>query len=366
MNKENLFHLVALSLVPGIGPVNAKSLIGYCGSASNIFKTKKHALLKIPGIGDATAASILEHTVFKRAEQEMEYIEKHQITCLPYLDEGYPQRLRHCIDAPIILFYKGNADLNQEKVIGVVGTRNCTEYGKQICEQLVEDLKDENLLVVSGLAYGIDIATHKACVKKNVATVGVMAHGLDRMYPQAHKEIAKKMVNHGGLLTEFMSNTNPDRQNFPRRNRIVAGMIDALVVVETAENGGAIITALLADSYNRDVMAFPGNIHNTFSKGCNSLIKSNRAALIESANDLLEIMQWKTKEAPKATQRSLFIELEPEEQLLIDIIKDKQEIGIDDISFISQLTPSILAGHLLNLEFKGIIAALPGKQYRMV
>lgn len=361
-----MYYFIALTLVPGIGPVLAKSLLSYCGSAEQIFKTKKHQLLKIPGVGESTADAILNHKVFSRADTEMNFIENKQIQCLSFIDELYPKRLKNCIDAPVVLFYSGNADLNAEKIIGVVGTRNSTEYGKLICEQLMEEIKDENILVISGLAYGIDITAHKACVKKNVPTIGVLAHGLDIIYPYAHKEVAKKMINNGGLLTEFLSETNPDRQNFPKRNRIVAGMIDALVVVETAENGGAVITASLADSYNKDVMAFPGNVHNKFSKGCNKLIKSNKAALVENANDILEIMRWTKNDVKPAIQRTLFIEFTVQEKMIYDVLKERNEIGVDELNNIVLLTPSVLAGTLLNLEFRGIIVSLPGKRYRLM
>ena len=365
MNYDSAFHYVALTLVPGVGPVNAKTLISYCGSAVNIFQSKRQFLVKIPGIGDAIADAILDPEILHRAAAEMAFMEEHGIRCLTPPDTDYPQRLKHCVDAPVVLYYSGNADLNAEKIIGVVGTRNSTEYGKSICEQLIEDLKEENILVVSGLAYGIDIAAHKACVKKNVATVGVLAHGLDRIYPPGHKEIAKKMVMHGGLLTEFTSGNKPDKPNFPKRNRIVAGMIDALVVVETAENGGAIITALLADSYHKDVMAFPGNVFNEFSAGCNQLIKSNRASLITSANDLLDMMCWKKSDLKKPVQRSLFIELDEEEKIVYDILQNRSEIGIDELSMLTAFTPSTLASHLLNLEFQGLITALPGKRFQI-
>ncbi len=363
MNSGNHYYMMALTLIPGIGPVNAKSLVSYCGSAEEIFHTKKHLLVKVPGIGETIADAIIHQKVLERADQEMAFIEKHDIRCLTFTDKEYPERLKQCVDSPIVLYFAGNADLNAEKIIGIVGTRNSTEYGKHICDQLIEDIRSEGILVASGLAYGIDIAAHKACVKKNVPTVGVLAHGLDRIYPHAHKEVAKKMVENGGLLTEFMCVTNPDRQNFPKRNRIVAGMVDALIVVETGINGGAVITALLADSYNRDVFAFPGQIHAPVSKGCNALIKSNRAALIENAQDLLSFMRWTEADKPQRIQRQLFVELNPEEESVYTFIREKHEAGIDEITLNNDLTPSVIAGCLLNLEFQGLIQALPGKRF---
>ncbi len=360
-----MYYFIALTLIPGIGPIIAKSLLNYCGSAENIFKTKTSHILKLPGMV-SVAHALKNHSVFSRVDEEMEFIEKNNIRVLTYYDDAFPQRLKNCTDSPIVLYYSGNANLNAEKIIGVVGSRNSTDYGKHICDTLIEDIKDENILVMSGLAYGIDVAAHRACIKNNVATVGVLAHGLDRVYPVTHYEIASKMKENGGLLTEYMSNTTPDKQNFPKRNRIVAGMIDALVVVETAENGGAVITATIADSYNRDVLAFPGNINHKYSKGCNNLIKTNRANLVENAADILEFMRWTKQEIKPKKQRTLFIEFTEEEQQIYAALIEKQEMGIDELTNHLSLSPSILAGNLLNLEFQGIIASLPGKRYKLI
>jgi len=361
-----MYHFIALTLIPGIGPVNAKSLLSYCGSAEKIFNMKASQLLRIPGIGEAAAHAIVSHDVFARVDEEMMFLEKKNIQCLTFLDDNFPKRLKNCVDSPIVLYYVGNADLNTEKIVGIVGTRNSTDYGKNICNDLIMDIQAENILVVSGLAYGIDIAAHKACVKNNIPTVGVLAHGLDRIYPYTHREMASKMVQNGGLLTEFLSNTNPDRQNFPKRNRIVAGMIDALIVVETAENGGAVITASLADSYNKDVMAFPGNIQNKYSKGCNNLIKTNRAALVENAADILALMRWTKNEVKPKKQRTLFIEFTEEERMIYVLLQEMEEIGIDELTSRVSLSPSAIAGNLLNLEFQGIVASLPGKRYKLI
>lgn len=361
-----MYHHIAISLVPGVGPVLARNLVSYCGSAEAVFKTRRGQLLKVPGIGEAVADQILKKDVFNRVDEEMAFIEQHQITCMTYLDDAFPRRLKQCPDAPTILYAKGNADLNAARILGVVGTRNASPYGKMICDQLITELRTEQVMVVSGLAYGIDIAIHKACVREEVATVGVMAHGLDRIYPPVHRETAKKMLEHGALLTEFMSNTNPDRQNFPKRNRIVAGMVDGLIVVETGINGGAVITALLADDYHRDVMAFPGQVHHPYSSGCNKLIKSNKAAMVENAQDVLDIMGWHTQSKTGAqTQRSLFPELDPEEQIIFGLLSEIGELYIDDLQYRSNLTPGTLAGVLLSMEFKGLLLSLPGKRYRL-
>jgi DNA processing protein len=366
LHTDNNFYTLALSLIPGIGPVNARSLISYCGSPAQVFKTKKHLLLKIPGIGESTADAIVHHNPFKRAEEEIKFSEQKKITVLNFLDNNYPNRLKQCVDAPLLLFYTGNADLNAEKVLGIVGTRNATDYGRNICEDLIEDLIDLNILIISGLAYGIDIAVHKACVKRNIPNIGVLGHGLDRIYPSVHKDTAKRMIENGGLLTEFLSGSQPDRQNFPRRNRIVAGLIDALVLVETADDGGALITATIADSYNKDVFAYPGNIHNKYSKGCNLLIKTNRAALVENANDILDMLRWKETQIKPKVQRELFIELSDEERLIYDMMKKFEELSIDQLTAQLSITPGTLANALLNLEFQGIVSALPGKRYKLI
>lgn len=348
-----------------MGVINAKNLISYTGSAEKVFSTSKKKLMSIPGIGEFTADAIIKHDVYKRVDVELKFIEKNNISCFAYYDDKYPLRLKQCSDAPILLFYKGNADLNTEKIISIVGTRNATKYGKDICEELIEGLSKYDILMVSGLAYGIDIAAHKSCIKNYVKTIGVVAHGLDKIYPAVHTEFAKKMLEHGGILTEYLSDTNPDKQNFPMRNRIVAGMVDALIVVETAIKGGACITASLANSYNRDVFAFPGDKNNQYSKGCNYLIKTNRAQLVECAEDIAEMMNWTLKEMKPQTQRQLFIEFSPEEKYIYDVLTERNEISIDELSSLVPLSPSALAGCLLNLEFQNVLSALPGKRYKL-
>ncbi len=361
-----LLYKIGITLIPGVGDVNGKKLISYCGSPEAVFREKRKALMKIPGIGEATVTSILSQKVLERAEKEIAFIEKYKIKPLYYTDKEYPSRLKHCIDSPILLYYKGNADLNAEKVVGIVGTRRATEYGKESCKKIVEGLADLNVLIVSGLAYGIDTCSHKAALKNELDTVGIVAHGLDRIYPYDNKSLAKKMQNHGGILTEFMSETNPDRENFPQRNRIIAGMVDALIVVESAKKGGALITADIANSYNRDVFAVPGNVTNKFSEGCNLFIKTNRAALIQSADDIKYVMRWEPESKMPPKQRKLFIELTDDEQKIVDILKEMEQAGIDHLVSGSQLTPSKVASALLNLEFEGIVKSLPGKIYKII
>ncbi len=371
MNTNELLYQIALKQVKGVGDVTAKNLVAYCGSAGAVFKAKKEELLKIPQVGEYVAQFVLSHRndieIFKRAEQEIKFIEDEAITPLFFTDARYPNKLKHCSDAPILLFYKGNADLNKEKIVAVIGTRNATEYGKQQTEKLMQGLATENILVISGLAYGIDICAHKAALQNKLDTIGVLAHGLDDLYPSVHTNIANKMVHQGGLLTEFLSQTNPDKENFPKRNRIVAGMSDAVIVVESKRTGGALITAEIAHTYNRDVFAFPGRAEEEHSAGCNMLIKRNKATLIEHAGDFLYAMGWEQTENKKikSTQFILPINLSEEETQIINLIKDSQPIHIDDICNKLQLTPGKTSGLLLQLEFGNLIKSLPGKLYTL-
>lgn len=362
----SLLHQIALTFIPGVGSVNSRLLLKHFGTAEDVFKAKKSQLTAIQGIGEKTAQSILQHHFFERAEQEIEFVEKYKIKTFFYSDEDYPKRLRNCYDAPVLLYYKGNADLNSERIVSIVGTRNATSYGKDLTESLVEELKKHNVLVISGLAYGIDAMAHKACLKQDIPTVGVVGHGLDRIYPAQHRSLAEKMLGSGGILTEFPSGTKPDRENFPKRNRIVAGMADATVIVEASLTGGALITAELANSYNRDVFSFPGRVKDEFSAGCNFLIKTNRASLITSVKDLEYLLGWVREETsePKK-QLSLRLDLSSDEKKVAEVLFNKPNTGIDDLSIATQLPQSKLAITILGLEMQGIIISLPGKTYRL-
>jgi DNA processing protein len=347
--------------------VTARNLIAYVGNVEGIFREKEKNLMKIPGVGEVNARRVVRQNVLDRARREVEFIRKNQIQTFFYLDENYPVRLKSCTDAPIILYYKGQADLNARHVLAVVGTRNATSYGKEICDVLIRDFsaKNDPLLVVSGLAYGIDVHAHKACLKYNVPTVGVFAHGLDKVYPALHTPIASQMLSQGGLITDFVSETVIDRQNFLRRNRIIAGLADATVIVESAEKGGALVTADIANSYNRDVFAFPGRNNDPFSRGCNKLIKFNEAILVENQTDIERAMNWDVHpSARKATQPSLFIDLSPEEQRLVDLLKAGERF-VDEITLETRLPMSKVSALLLNLEFKGLVTSMPGKMYRL-
>ncbi len=365
---ESLYQ-IALTLIDGVGDVNAKSLLAYCGSASQVFKHKKNDLLKIPGIGEYTAKSIFaSKDVLKRAEDELKFIEKYKITPLFFTDANYPNRLKYCSDSPILLYYKGNANLNTQKIVSVVGSRKPSDYGKQLTEDFIKELSSLNVLILSGLAYGIDVCAHKSALNNNLQTVGVLAHGLDRIYPQQHSNIAKKMIEQGGLLTDFMSGTNPDAVNFPKRNRIVAGLCDALVVVESKRKGGSLITATIASSYNKDVFAFPGRATDELSEGCNGLIKQNRATLIEGAADLVYAMQWEEQlpTKTKSAQIPLLLNLTADEQLIANAFKTKNPLQIDELCGLTTMPVSKVAGLLLQLEFSNLIKSKPGKMYEML
>jgi DNA processing protein len=363
---NDLLHQIALTLVPNIGDVRAKALLETFGDAESIFKAPKKQLENIEGIGTIAVNSIKQFADFKLCEDEIKFIEKSKATPLFITDENYPQRLLNCYDSPTMLYYKGNANLNAAKIVSVVGTRSNSDYGKNICEKILEDLSAQNILIMSGLAFGIDTIAHKASLKNNLKTVGVMAHGLDKVYPAQNKTLAIEMLSQGGLLTDFMSGTNPDRQNFPRRNRIVAGICDALIVIESSAKGGSLITAELANSYNKDVFAIPGKVNDSRSEGCNYLIRNNKATLITSAKDLLESMNW--NDAPKKVkqQRELFIELTADEKIITDILKGRENIQIDELYFKSGLSSSAVAQALLMLEMQGIVASLPGKVFKLI
>lgn len=364
---NDLLYQIALTLVPNIGNVHAKSLVNIYGDAQSVFKAKKKDLENIEGIGTVRATSIKAFDNFQSSEEEIAFIEKYKITPLFITDSNYPQRLLNCYDSPVLLFYRGNTDLNSSRIISIVGTRNNSDYGKAVCEKIIEDLAEENVLIISGLAFGIDTIAHKAALKNNLPTLGVLAHGLDRIYPSQNKSLAKQMVEHGGLLTEFLAHTNPDKQNFPKRNRIVAGMCDAVIVIETGKKGGSLITAELGNNYNKDVFAIPGRIGDTKSEGCNYLIKNNKAALINGADDLLEMMNWKPieKKAVKK-QRELFIELSPDEKTIVDILNQQDAVHIDELYFKSGLSSSAVAAALLMLEMQGVVLSMPGKMYKMI
>ena len=360
-----LVYKIALTQIPNIGPVLAKNLLSYCGSAEAVFKQKESKLLKIPGIGSKYAKAIISFTDFSKAEKEVAFIQKNNIDVLFFSDAGYPQHLKQINDCPLLLYTKGDFSFNRNKMVGIVGTRNATQQGKEICELIVKDLKKYNCTIVSGLAYGIDITAHKAAVENNMPTVAVLAHGLDIIYPAQNKNTADKMLANGGWVSEYPSNTKPDRENFPSRNRIVAGLCDALVVIETDIKGGSMITADIAFSYSRDVFAIPSPPNAPKAKGCNWLIKNNKAALIESADDIAAMMSWDVmgiNEKPK--KFTLPENLTAEENTIANALKN-ETLGIDAIVQETKLPTNKVGLVLLEMELKGLVKSLPGKMYKL-
>jgi len=368
---DELLYQIAITLIKGIGPALAKNLIAYVGSVEGVFREKRKNLEKIPGIGEVLSFEITSSDVKKRAEKEVAFITKNKITPLFFTDKTYPYRLKECPDSPVILYYKGDRNLNNGKYIGIVGTRKATEYGKEICRKIITDfsVKLPDALIVSGLAYGIDICSHKASLESGLPTIGVLGHGLDRIYPFAHRSVAAKMVQNGGLITEYMSETNPDKQNFVQRNRIVAGMCDALLVIESGVKGGALITSALANDYNRDVFAVPGRIGDELSTGCNRLIRDNKASLIESADDVIRFMNWETTltHRTKMEEPTLFVDVSEEEQEIIACLRQNKEgINVNELTVVLQKPFSKLSSLLLEMEFKGLVKCFPGGMYHIV
>ncbi len=367
MNSELLYQL-ALTLIPNIGPVQAKILLQHC-NAEEIFHAKRSYLERIEGIGTVRAASIAAFKDFSEAEEEIKFIEKYKIKPLFITDKDYPKRLLNCYDSPTLLYYKGEADLNASKIVAIIGTRSHTDYAKQMTDKLVKDFAAQHVTIVSGLAFGVDAIAHKAAVKNNLPTIGVLGHGLDQIYPAEHAGLAKDLIKHGGgLLTEFRSYTKPGKHNFPTRNRVVAGMSDATIVIETGIKGGSMITAELANGYNKDVFAIPGKLTDIKSAGCNYLIKNNKAILLTDAEELIEVMGWQDKKSQKTnlkSQKQLFIELSVDEKTIVDILNEKETTHIDELNIKTGLSSSTVAAAILNLELQNVIVSLPGKLYRL-
>jgi len=334
--NDQLLHNIALTMVPDVGPVNAKLLISYCGSAEAVFEADKKKLLKIPGIGPKTIDKLVNADPFAQAQEQINFLEKTGGKAVTFHSSDYPQRLKHF-------------------TVAIIGTRKPTELGKLNCERLVEGLKDYGIQIISGLAFGIDSCAHKAAVDNDIETIGITAHGLDRLYPSQNTDLARKMVKKGGILCEYPIGTNPDRENFPMRNRIIASMSDAIIVVESKRKGGSIITAEFANSYNKDVFAIPGRISDLVSEGCNKLIKQHKANLLESAADISYIMRWDEIDKQRTVQKALFIDYTPEEQRLVDLLGTKDAITVDELNYTLKMPQSELAAMLLTLEFKGAL-----------
>jgi DNA processing protein len=366
MNETELFYLLALQKVEGVGDIVAKKLISHCGNAETIFKIKSSQLSSIDGIGSVLLSKLKNKSIFEKAESELKFIKNNEINVAFFQDDNYPERLKHCIDGPLLLFTSGNIDFKTRKIISIVGTRQITSQGTEFCKKLISDLAPLNPIIISGFAYGVDIVAHQAAMEHDLQTIGVVAHGLDQIYPGVHKKYVSKMEKNGGFMTEFWSGTSPEKENFVKRNRIVAGMSEATIVIESADKGGSLITANLANDYNRDVFAVPGRTSDKFSQGCNNLIKTQRANLLTSAADIVYILNWDLEEKSKLVQKQLFVTLENDEQKIYDyLLKSGKEI-LDIIALECDFPIYKISGMLLNMELKGVIRPLPGKLFEAI
>ena len=374
MTEQEILYTMALTRVPNINLQNLHILLDEVGSATAVFEHRKDVLDILPQANKKLldALALMEIQI-PRAEEELNFTQENHIQCLCLKDDAYPIRMRECPDAPLLVYYKGNANLNARHVLAIVGTRQITEYGKDLCMHFVRDLSKmcPDALIISGLAYGVDIHAQRAALDNGLNTVGVVAHGLDQIYPRAHQETARKMLGQGGLLTEFMSRTNPDKKNFVQRNRIVAGISDCAIIVESALKGGSLITAEIADSYHRDVFAFPGRVNDNCSKGCNELIRSNRAQLIGSAEDFIQSMGWESEvkrkeQLGKGIQQQIFLDLSEDEQKIVNCLQKVDNKQINIISVETGISIGLLSSLLFNLEMKGVVKMMNGGMYRLL
>jgi len=366
--NEKLKYYIALNMIPAVGSVTARKLISYTGSAEAVFKEKKSALMKIPGIGKTLAGRADSKHLIEEAEKELKYCKKNNIKILDYYHEKYPVRLKNCEDAPLVLFYRGEYSFCRRKVLSIVGTRRATSYGIEQVNSFIREIsaKFPDTIIVSGLAYGIDYNAHHAALKYGLKTIAVLAHGLHTIYPWEHKNLGREITSNGCLVSDFTTKAKLDRNNFIKRNRIIAGLADATLVVESGLKGGALITADLAGSYNRDVFAIPGRAGDEMSSGCNMLIKRHKAGLIENGKDLEYYMGWDARNEDKNVQRKLFVELSKEEQLIVDFLKENGQASADILSIKLNLSLSKLSALMLNLEFSGVIHVLPGNYYKLM
>ncbi|MES2798412.1 MAG: DNA-processing protein DprA [Bacteroidota bacterium] len=365
MNTDQLQLKIALTQLKGIGYKKAMILISELGSLEKLFAFSVNELHKETGFSKKLLMEMDRKNALEIAHREMEFIMKNNVQVHFILDESYPRRLKQCVDPPLLIYTKGNVDLNPARTIAIVGTRDATDYGKDLCQLLVADLAEAGVQVISGLAYGIDICAHKACLSKDLQTIGVLGNGLSSIYPANHRKIADQMLYNGGLISEFLSFTKPDRENFPMRNRIVAGMADATIVIESKQGGGSLITAELALDYNRDVFAFPGNVTSPSSEGCNQLIRESKAHLVSSGQDVLKFMGWQNSSTNKAAQTTLLLDLEPEEMEIVEQLDGSIE-HIDVLALRMKKPVSALNVLLLTMEIKGLIRSFPGSKYGLL
>lgn len=363
---EDLLYKVALARLNGVGTTMTRKLLLLYGSAKAVFECRAKELNAIPRLKAETVQFITNGKALHEAEQELNICERHDIDVLYFMDNNFPKRLKQIDHGPVILYYKGSTPLNHTRTVGIIGTRKTSPLGEAHVEKLVEDLADYQPLIISGLAYGIDITAHKAALAHNLPTIGVLGHGLRHLYPAQHRKIAAQMIEQGGLLTEYPFSTEADPRHFPMRNRIVAGLCDALVIAESPRKGGSIITAQFANDYNKDVFAIPGRLHDKKSAGCNWLIKTHRAALLESAEDIAYNLRWEIQEKTVAEQLQLFESLSEDEKLVVNLLQEQDSLHIDLLSHKSKLGIGILATVLLQMEFKNLIRSLPGKSYMLL
>ncbi len=372
MESQEKIHQIALSLVKGVGRVLWKKLITQAGSAQNVFQSESQQLMQVSGISRQLAYEILKQDTLHLAETLFLTHQQQQIQILSIWEKAYPERLRHTDQAPPLLYFQGNVDLNSSRIISIVGTRRATNYGKSVVEKLVSELTEYGPLIVSGLAYGIDVQAHRVALKKGLPTLGVLAGSLDAIYPAVHQEVAADMLKQGGLLSENPLQTPLEEHHFPARNRIIAGIADATIVIEANQKSGALITADYANAYNREVLAVPGNIDMPYSRGCNQLIKSHQAHLITSGTDIAYIMNWspgkeKELDVPKPAKKELIAQLTIEEQSVIQVLQTLQAaVQIDELSYQTKIPITQLAGILLQLELKNIVQCLPGSKFKLV
>ena len=367
MTQSELHYTLALLQVEGVGDVLAKKLIQHCGNAEAVFTSKKSQLQQIDGIGSVVIKNLQDKSVFVKAEKELQFIAQENIFTTYFQEENYPERLKHCYDSPVLLFQAGNINLQNRRMISIVGTRQITSYGMEFTKKLIEDLAPLNPIIISGFAYGVDIYAHQTAMEFGLQTIGVLAHGLNQIYPKTHKKYMAKMEQNGGFLTEFRSTSKPDKENFIKRNRIVAGISEATVVIESAEKGGSLVTANLANDYNRDVFAVPGRVSDKYSQGCNNLIKTQRANLMTSAADLVYMLNWELqRKSQKAVQKQLFISLTNEEQKIYDYLQKTGKEMMDIIALECDFPIYRMSSILINMELKGVIRPLPGKIFEAV
>jgi len=366
MSDSELLSVLALQNTPNLGDSTAKKLIRHLGSAEAIFKSKKESLLKIDGIGKVKLKGLFEAERFRAAEAELNYIQKNNIKFHFYKDHSYPEKLKHCLDGPILLFSKGSIDLKNRKILSIVGTRKITTAGIAFCEKLIEELSLLDPVIVSGFAYGVDITAQKAAIKNGLQTIGCLAHGLNQTYPKSHARYLSQVEENGGFFTDFWSSEKFDRNNFLKRNRIIAGLSEATVVIESANKGGSLVTADIANSYDREVFAVPGRPTDPQSEGCLDLIKSQKAHVLTSAADILYILNWEPKSNLAEVQKQLFIELESQEQLVYNFLQNQGKQQLDYIALNCKIPTFKAAGILLEMELKGAIRPLPGKLFEII